>query len=197
MKHILVTFITLVLILLVGYFSYLPGDLALTINMQRIISNKYGWANYISTLANFPWYLILLFFSFTSSFLLTKNSRIALLSLISFGGIWALDKILKTIIFRPRPPHTLIHVSQQFSGSSFPSTSATIFGATIGFILMLIITRRSILEPFINISIGFCCSIMLFLIFIARVILGAHWPSDIIISYIITFLWINFILRFV
>jgi membrane-associated phospholipid phosphatase len=41
------------------------------------------------------------------------------------------------------------------------------------------------------------CVALLILGWVARIALGAHWPSDVIISYYVGLLWAAFLIRFV
>ncbi|WP_212789786.1 phosphatase PAP2 family protein [Francisella halioticida] len=43
----------------------------------------------------------------------------------------------------------------------------------------------------------FISFIPLIAIFIARVVLGAHWPSDLIITYMVGVVWIMFLISFI
>jgi membrane-associated phospholipid phosphatase len=46
-----------------------------------------------------------------------------------------------------------------------------------------------------RITLVIACSGLLILGWVARVALGAHWPSDVTISYCLGFLWATFLLR--
>ncbi len=52
--------------------------------------------------------------------------------------------------------------------------------------------------PWILLILAFIlCAVFLVIGWVARVALGAHWPSDVIISYYLGLLWAAFLIRFV
>jgi membrane-associated phospholipid phosphatase len=179
-----------------NYLPYLPGDVPMARWIQKMVPDIHKWAKQFSTmsiLAKYPWYLVLIGITFSLSWIMTTNIKFALLSLISCAGIWALDTLIRLVIFQPRPSPTLIYVHEKVSGSAFPSQAAMIFGATSGYLAMLFIMHICP-HTILTFSIFILSIVILFANFLARIILGAHWPSDIIVSYILCFMWIKFIL---
>ncbi len=185
----------LLLIIVKTYLPIFPGDLLITQLIQSTVPNIMGWADFLSKFAVFPWYFILMSISLISTWALTTNIRATLLSLISFGGILGIDQLLRLFIYVPRPSSDLIHVSNFLSGSSLPSSSALIYSATFGYLIMLIIAKKCKSTLFVKLDIIFRI-VVLIAVFIARIILGAHWPSDLVISYIIGFLWMRCLIKF-
>lgn len=183
--------LTVFLIIVTAYSNYLPGDIVIARWIQFLAPVDMTWAEWITKLATFPWYFVLLFISFSLSWML-GGTRAAFLSLISFGGLWLLDKVLKAFIFQPRPSMQVIFVQKLLKGSAFPSTTALIYMATFGFLLILSLTVRhtSILS-----STSTAMSLLaLSIACVARIATGAHWPSNILISYLLGATWILFIL---
>lgn len=181
-------------ILLKTFYSILPGDIVVEKFIQKNIYFNHLYAIKISALANFPNYLFLLLISITLTWILTKNFHAILLSIFSFIGILVIEKIIKSFVFVERPSSNLVNVVQKFSGSSFPSTSALIYGAVFGFLIILI---THLPKTFFNLLIFAISIFILLLITFARIILGAHWPSDILFSYLIAYFWIITLFKFI
>jgi membrane-associated phospholipid phosphatase len=81
-------------------------------------------------------------------------------------------------------------VFRPLSGYSFPSLFALRYAATFGFLAVLATVKSvGMVRTFVLIG----CVALLILGFVARVALAAHWPSDVIISYLIGLLWASFL----
>jgi membrane-associated phospholipid phosphatase len=185
MKYILfygAALITVVSVFLVARIPYFPGDRAGARFIQSFVSGKDLWVEWIAQLATFPWYFLLLLSACLSAWMLQGVQGIAL-SLLSFIELWLLDKALRLILFQPRPSPDLIYVKKIMAGSAFPSSSALMYMATFGFlgIVALKTPGYSILKNMILLL----SASMLTLTLIARVAVGAHWPSDILLSYLV------------
>jgi undecaprenyl-diphosphatase len=164
-----------------------------TQNIQKFFPSNTLWADTISNVAKFPYSIILLIITMIASFFIS-GIRAVVLSIISFVGLILIDKFVKIFVFQMRPSVDLINVSQISTSSSFPSTSGIVYIATFGFLLML--SAKFWQDNIFN-KIVFCLSfIPLIAIFIARIVLGAHWPSDIIVTYMVGVIFIMLLLPF-
>jgi membrane-associated phospholipid phosphatase len=105
----------------------------------------------------------------------------------------ALGYVLSPIVVRQRPSAELVRVFRPFTGYSFPSLFALRYAATFAFLAVLAAWKGC---GTIRITILAVCSGLLILGWVARVALGAHWPSDVIISYYLGLLWAAFLIRF-
>jgi len=174
------------------YYPYFPGDVAIERWVQSLVPQPLNWAEGVSRSAEFPWILLIAALIFALSWALA-GWRAALLSLVSFLGILALGKWLGPTIARPRPSPELVHPVRPFSGYSFPSLFALRYASTFGFIAILAGRKNS---GELRIAVLIVCVALLILGWVARIALGAHWPSDVIISYYIALLWAAFLIRF-
>lgn len=174
-----------------GHWAYFPGDVTLTRFVQRLAPESTGWAQGVSSTAKFPWSLILLAVTVGVSWRLA-GWRAALLAVASFLGMWAVGKYLGPWIARPRPSPELVRVAEKLSGYSFPSIFALNYASTVGF-LEVLFARKS--ARTLRAWGVFACSILLVVGLAARVALAAHWPSDVLISYLIGLLWAALLIR--
>ncbi len=185
--------IAVLVMLATKYSACFPGDVAIERWAQSLASQNLIWAEAVSRTAEFPWILAIVTLMFALSWILA-GWRAAFLSIISLAGMLALGKWLGPVIGRPRPSPELVHVFRPLSGYSFPSLFALRYTATFGFLGVLAITKS---RGAVRATILILCAAILALGWVARVALGAHWPSDVTISYYLGVLWSAFIIRFV
>lgn len=175
------------------YYAYFPGDVWVERGVQSFLPANLNWALVVSKTAEFPWILFILALILALSWAL-GGWRAALVSILSFGGMWAMGNWLGPIIARPRPSPELVHVFRPLSGYSFPSLFALRYAATFGFLAVLAVVKTAGMRRGALLSL--CCAFLI-LGWIARVALAAHWPSDVIISYYWGVLWAAFLVRFI
>ena len=184
--------VAILLILGARYFPYFPGDVAVARFVQSVTPASPAWARWISSTAKFPWNLLLLVLTMGVSWWVVGR-RAALLALSSFAGMWVLGILLGPLVGRPRPPPNLVQVVDNLSGYSFPSIFALTYASTVGYLAVLFARKASgALQIGVVAS---CCALML-IGWAARIALGAHWPSDVVLSYLAGFLWACFLVRF-
>jgi membrane-associated phospholipid phosphatase len=174
------------------YYPSFPGDAAVERWVQSLFTTNLNWAEGVSRTAEFPWVLLILALVSALSWVLAGR-RAALLAILSLLGMWVLGGVLGPFIARPRPSPELVRVFRPLTGYSFPSLFALRYAATFGFLGVLALMKSSgALRA--GLSIG--CGALLLLGFAARVALGAHWPSDVALSYLIGLLWASLLVHF-
>jgi undecaprenyl-diphosphatase len=174
------------------YYPYFPGDAALARWVQSLVPGDLGWAQVVSRAADFPWILLIAALIFALSWALA-GWRAAVLSVVSLAGMLALGTWLSPVVARPRPSPELVQVLRALSGFSFPSFSALCYAATFGFLAILAAVKSS---GKLRLALMLGCGILLVLCGAARITLGAHWPSDVLISFYLGLLWAACLIRF-
>ena len=174
------------------YFPYFPGDVAVARWVQSLVPPNLNWATAVSRTAEFPELLLIWAVIFSFSWALAGR-RATLLSIFSLVGVLALGKWLGPVIARPRPSPELVQVFRSLSGSSFPSQFALRYGAAFGFLAILAAIKSS---GWRRAGLLLGCGALLILGGVARIALGAHWPSDVLIYYYLGLLWSAFLIRF-
>lgn len=114
-------------------------------------------------------------------FLVFKNKKYGLLSMINLIIVVAVNQILKLIFSRPRPFEWMLI---EESGYSFPSGHAMVSMGFYGMLIFLIWqtniqkTKKKIWTTILT--------ILIILIGISRIYLGVHYASDIIGGFVLT-----------
>ena len=94
-----------------------------------------------------------------------------------------LNLLVKTVIHRPRPPVSLVHVAKALTSASFPSGHVEFYTGYFGFICFLIFTqmkpswKRTLLLAIFGGHVA--------LVGLSRVYLGEHWASDALGAYLL------------
>ncbi len=93
----------------------------------------------------------------------------------------------KQIAQRPRPSRELVQVVGNPSGYSFPSTFTTFYAVIFGSLLLL---ARRAAPGTLATTVAILSAIMILIGWAARVAVGAHWPSDVVLATIICMTWL-------
>jgi membrane-associated phospholipid phosphatase len=174
-----------------AHWPYFPGDLAAARAVQALTGGNLEWARAVTNTARIPWNFLLAAGTAAVAWRL-GGWRAALLALASFAVPSLAGLPLQNVVARPRPAPTLVQVVGSSSGYSFPSIFALTYGATVGFLALL---ARRHPSPQVTLLVPALCVVLLVVGGAARVALGAHWPSDVLVSYLLALLWAALLLK--
>lgn len=165
---------------------YFAGDVRAARAVQSASPNPGWWATPVSRLAPAPAKYYVMAVTLIASFVVAGWRGlvifIAFLALEQYGA-----ESTKAWFKRPRPSRELIAVVGNPSGFTFPSTTITFFAVTFGTVGMLAALRKKAPYrwPIALVAFG-----MVALGCLARVALGAHWPSDVVLTALVCLAWI-------
>lgn len=157
-----------------GAFSHFPADLWLAHRLQDIEAAAFvramDWAEKFS---GWPLVAVVWLGAVVALWLGAWRWEAGLL-LVSMAG-WGLNSGMKELVDRPRP-------SPDLAGLSFPSghttTAIVIYGLIFYFALFVI------RQPLLRLPVQLACVYVVVFTALERVYVGAHWPSDILGSFL-------------
>jgi membrane-associated phospholipid phosphatase len=165
---------------------YFAGDVAAARALQAASPHPEWWAAPVSRLAPAPGKYYVMAITIVAAFVVGGWRGLAVLlaclALEQYGA-----ESTKEIFKRPRPSSDLIAVVGSPRGFTFPSTTMTFFCVTFGAVGVLGLVRRKAPFRLAAAALGFG---MVLLGCAARVALGAHWPSDVLLTCLICLVWI-------
>jgi membrane-associated phospholipid phosphatase len=182
---LLATIVTALIGVGVWMEPYFAGDVAATRAVQAAAPNPGWWARPISSLAPAPAKYYVMVLTAVLAYALAGWRGLAVIAVFIALEQYGAEST-KALFRRPRPSRDLI-VTASGSGYSFPSTTVTFFCATFGVVAVLAAVRRRAKARWPLLA---AASLMLVLVGAARVALGAHWPSDVILTTVICLSWI-------
>jgi len=120
---------------------------------------------------------------------LTRYKLEALFLALSTGVGALLDELAKRLVARPRPSAALVGVTHHLSDPSFPSGHVVFYCSYFGFLFGLAYLWRKRAPRSSRLTMVLAV-ILIILVGISRVYLGAHWPSDVMGSYLLSAAWL-------
>ncbi|MGA7731840.1 MAG: phosphatase PAP2 family protein [Chloroflexia bacterium] len=119
----------------------------------------------------------------------TGRKADALTLALSIGGSGLLNKVLKLVVERPRPRHTLHR--QDPSGSSFPSNHITMSLCAYGALAYLALARQEKRPVRWRLSRLGLVALLIVAIGYSRIFLGVHYPSDVVGGWLVGVGWLG------
>jgi len=177
---------TLVVSAAVAMTPYLPGDVAIARAIQAL-SPGTGWVPVFISTAYAPSKFVLMAIAVLGTWRLA-GLRPAALVLAAIVLEQLLGEASKSLFERPRPSRELVAVMGNPSGFSFPSTFLTLYSVTVGS-LVLVALRWA--RGAVRLGVAGVGIVLLVLAAAARVVPGAHWPSDVLGTYAICLSWLD------
>jgi membrane-associated phospholipid phosphatase len=153
----------------------LPGDVMVTRGLQAIFGLEPSWADWLTQTAKPPLVLATGLFAAGLAWWVAGKRR-ALAVPLAFGFAWILDISLRAMMMVPRPSSTLVAVASPSGSSGLPSTFGLVYGSLFGAVIVMAAGRMS----------ARVARVVAFALILAgstaRVVLGGHWPSQILAS---------------
>lgn len=187
--------LALMLCAAVTVYPQLPGDAAVSGFLQSAAPGNRAWAEAITTSAKTPWSFLLLAITVLLSWLIA-GWRAAVFAAVCFLGLWLVGPWLQTLIARPRPSSASIGMmgsgpmgggmKGSSPGYSFPSIFALVYATTAGYLAVL---AWHTLTGWTRWAVILTCALLMLVGGIARIVLAAHWPSDIVTTYLVGLVW--------
>jgi membrane-associated phospholipid phosphatase len=186
MPFVIAAAVTILIGFGVAMEPYFAGDVPVARAIQSASPTPGWWATPISRLAPAPGKYYVMAITIVAAYFVGGVRGLAILL-----GFLLLEQYgaehTKAWFARPRPSPDLISVVGRPSGFTFPSTTITFFAVTFGTVGLLAAMRRKAPSRILVMVVMFG---MLAAGCVARVALGAHWPSDVLLTTVICLSWI-------
>src|SRR5690348_2487304 len=164
-----------------------PGDLGLTLFIQHLNGTPLAPIITFSSDVNWPAPAGITAIAVILALALLRQFRAAIATAISGFGADLANVTMNGLVARPRPHNAHIQVVAHLGLHSFPSGHATHVIAFYGFLFYVshrVALAHPNLRPWLR-AVQAICLYFMIAIGPARVLLGEHWPSDVLASYIL------------
>jgi membrane-associated phospholipid phosphatase len=179
----------LVLVVVARGAGPLPGDLAVTLALQRLLGQA-GQPGILTAVVDaLVWSALGLLAAWL---LVARRWREAVLVVMgSLSGLAIAELVVKPLVARPRPTPDLVFVGDGRDSFGFPSS--TTFLAALLLSMTIVAVTRNGGRSRLWIAVG---AMVVLVIGLSRVYVGDHWVSDIIGSWLLAGVWLIPVVRF-
>lgn len=153
----------------------LPGDVGATLALQSAFGASPEWAAWLTDTAKPPLVAVVVIAGAGLAWLMA-GWRAALAVPVAFGFGWLIDKVLRAVIFAPRPTPDLVAVATNSSSSGLPSSFGLVYGSVFGAVLFAAASGKMAL------ALRGVAVALLIAGAAARMVLGGHWFSQMLVS---------------
>lgn len=167
------------------FLNHLPGDVPVARAVQAA-SPGTAWVAPMVETASAPWKYGLMAIALLGAWRLA-GTRAVLVVAAAIAIEQTFGESSKLLFHRPRPSRDLVAVMGTPSGFSFPSTFMTIYAVTIGALVVLAWRARA---GALRTGVLAAGTLVLLVAMAARVVPGAHWPSDVVGTTFICLSWL-------
>jgi hypothetical protein len=155
----------------------LPGDVALTRLIQDVFGPNPVWAEQLTNAGRQPWAVVAVAVAAGMAYS-ARGWRGAAAAVAAYCAALLADAALRMMIMAPRPDPSLVAVAAPSASSGLPSTFGLVFGALGGTVIAAAWRRPGWSRPALILIAGAAMTAGT----IARVTLGGHWPSQMVLS---------------
>ncbi len=152
---------------------YLPGDIAIAQAFQAATPGT-GWVAPMVRTASAPGKFVLMAIALLGAWRLA-GPRAVLVVAAAIALEQTFGESSKLLFGRPRPSRELVAVIGNPTGLSFPSTFMTLYSVTVGALVVLAWRMKA---SSIRTAVMVVGGVVLVVAAAARIVPGAHWPSD-------------------
>ena len=154
----------------------LPADVAITRALQAAFGDNPPWAFFLTKTAKFP--LVWLTLALCVAMAYVRGGwRGAVAPPVVFLVVLLADRILRVLIFVPRPSDEFVTVASISASSGLPSTFALVYGGVFGATLFASGRKGAGAAVAGAVSAGLIAAGLC-----ARIVLGGHWASQMLSS---------------
>ena len=163
----------------------IPQVTAIDISIIKFLQKTFSFISndFLANISNFfKFYSGIILFIVTFILVYKKDIGLNLMYAVSIVSSKNVYDLFKHIVQRQRPPLELQH-NQQLDSFSFPSGHS--YCITVLFGVLIYVIFRYCKNNFLKYTLTAICVIMILLVIFSRLLLGVHYPTDVIAGFLL------------